>query len=172
MKTIYCINDTLINKNCNDFSKCYRGHILLEEDGWFEGYIKRVGYTYSEFIFGIYHPGMILDIYTCYRECPQVLHGKLDKNIFKGDFTYLDGKSSSDFEHKISFGKCKISEIELDSKISKTKSRLKDNCLEFYNKVYESRKELSDVLLRTYNGEAFDEKDKEIARDINNKKRC
>jgi hypothetical protein len=63
MKKIFGINDTVKSNVYKDWSESYRGNILLDEDGWFEGYLSQVGYTYACFIFGIYHEEGIMELY-------------------------------------------------------------------------------------------------------------
>lgn len=170
MEKVYCIADAVKHSFFDSVFYNYRGHIKVDDDGWFEGYVKQVGYTSLNFIFGIYHSGEILDLYYC-SDVPNVFHGKLDKNTFIGTLDKLGHKEISDFDHNISFSGGKITEEMLNKKIAYAKGKMSSACLDFYSRTYEARKELNELLVKTYVGVSFNDDDKKKARDINNKKR-
>lgn len=167
---ILTISDVIRNKNYSGFAYNYRGNVRIDENGWFEGYIKQVGYTHSSFVFGVYYPGKLLDLYSCQGEEPEIFHGRRDEKKFIGSMYYV-GELRNSLIHNISFSKSQIKGTKLDEKIELLKSKLKGVCPEFYKTAYEARKELSSTLLKDYENIKFTEEDRLVARDLNNKKR-
>jgi len=162
MKKICGINDEVKSNIYKDWSEFYRGNIILDEDGWFEGYLSQVGYTYACFIFGIYHKEGIMELYYCHGDEPLVFHGTITRKSFKGSFKHLGDDSKSDYEHRIILVKTTIGEVKMQEKLSVIKSKLKESHIDFYNNIYNKRKELNDILLSQLesemNGEDIKEK--------------
>lgn len=163
MKEVYCINDEVKSSVYKDFFASYRGHIIVDENGWFEGYLKQVNYTSLIFVFGIYHPEKVFELFYCYGNEPEIFHGKISKNNFVGAFKIIGGNEKEGFEHKFTFSKGKISDVKMQEKIEYSKMKLKENCLTLYNGTYTNRMKLNDELLKMYeeNPQYAEEKQKE-----------
>lgn len=83
--------NTSFDWNLND-KDMWEGQILLEEDGWFEGIVKDPysQYTGDRFIFGIYHPEKVIDLYKYAPEdvsSPFRFHGDRDVKGYDGVFS-------------------------------------------------------------------------------------
>ena len=74
--------------NDNDM---WEGKILLDDDGWFEGIVvdSNSSYTEDRFIFGVYHPEKIIELFKFTPinvSAPFVFHGKRDAKGYDGEF--------------------------------------------------------------------------------------
>ncbi len=56
----------------NQYSYVFNGQILIEEDGWFEGYIKQANFGQQNgdigFVFGVYQSDRILELFYCVND--------------------------------------------------------------------------------------------------------
>ena len=177
MVRIYDITDYVKEQRIT--LKKFIGKIAVDENGWFEGYLKRINKKYineepSEddyhLIFGIYHKGEILDLYYCNGRYPKVFKGKLDNNRFLGNF-----KTIGDYEykekHKLYFKESEVKKSRINSTIKDLKISLEGICPDFYNRVFIARKDLNDILVKSYVGIKFTDEDRLKARELNNAKR-
>ena len=192
MEKIYDINDTITYKFRNkNFKHICNGKMILDDTGWLEGYLKSPNSNTKKkgtylFIFGIYHPNKVLDLYEFNQSSiyPFVFKGEQIDSKYVGIlrsfyskpdefFTdYTDTLRIKESDSDIAKVKDKIDELKkyiYEEEIEKPdENRLRTN---FYNKVYKNRIDLSDILLKANEEITFTEEDRMTARHLNNEKR-
>ena len=148
--------------NDNDM---WEGKLLLEDDGWFEGIVidPTSPYVGDRMIFGIYHPNKVIELIKVSPanvSDPLVFRGQKDAEGYKGDFSIIGF-----------FGECRWGSSYLTTKqvddikdIEKDKDELIERIASFkqnndFYELYENtigmRTQLSEYVLRRYNGETF-----------------
>jgi len=189
MEKVYNIKDNITKNDDEYFKYELNGKFMVDDDGWFEGYLKN---TYSRnsllqspeeyiFIFGIYHPNGILDLYSYnkYDNRPTVFKGEFKNSEYVGVIKYLYSQREDFTDHlNISESNSNPEDINEILTLIKTVFDLKklsivDNriFLDFYNKVYENRIALNDILVKANEEITFTEEDRMTARHLNNEKR-
>ena len=147
----------------------WEGQILLEEDGWFEGIVKDPysKYTGDRFIFGIYHPTKVIELY---KYAPEHIsnqlkfHGDRDAKGYDGEFSVIGlfGEYSCGNCHIIT-QYSELSRKNIQEEMSSLETKIqywKNNdmycdCKEFYDNTISMRKVFSEIILRQHNGETF-----------------
>ena len=190
MTKTYDIKDT-ITKNDNDYQKFeLDGKIIVDDSGWFEGYLKNAYlkkpiFQFPEdyiFIFGIYHPNGVLDLYSYnqYWLRPAIFKGEFKDSEYVGVMEHLYAKYTNDYIDHLSISESNsdiddLSEITtlLETVFNLRRSSICDDKVfcDFYYKVYDNRIALSDILVKANKGITFTEEDKMTARHLNNEKR-
>ena len=171
MKKVYDIKNIAENKNISDFQYTYQYHgkMILDDTGWFEGYLKLAYADHSEFLFGIYHPNQVLDLYICnsWDTRPAIFKGNLENSEFIGKFSYFYSKEEVKYFDRFTITESKTKVDKLEDKLESFKSKtLCNKTREFYDRVYENRIALSDILLKKSQGIKFTLEDKMLARYI------
>lgn len=146
----------------------WEGKILVEDDGWFEGVVKDVSSSYTEdrFVFGVYHPGKIIELFkwtpTSYSS-PFVFHGKKDDDGYQGEFEVIESFGSMPFgisriiPSQLELGDKEEEEIaSVKARIDKYKNTLMDDAgKSFYDNTIAMRSILCDNILRLYEGRGY-----------------
>ena len=135
-------------------NEMWEGKILLDEDGWFEGIANdpNSGYTKDRLIFGVYHPGKIIELV---KVSPKVVS---DPFVFRGkrDAKGYDGKLSLiRIFGEMDCGVCHIiTQYAEDEKNNdrNIEEEIKDL---LYNYSYNMKDALSEVALRQYEKRPF-----------------
>lgn len=151
----------------------WEGKILLEDDGWFEGVVKDVSSSYTEdrFVFGVYHPGKVIELYkwtpTSFSS-PFVFHGKKEEEGYQGEFEVIGLMGT------MPYGVCRItteekvlSSDEEQVEIADVKRRIEaykvffmdDTGRSFYDNSMAMRNVLCDNVLRCYEGRGYTEEE-------------
>lgn len=147
----------------------WEGQVLLEEDGWFEGIVNDPysQYTGDRFIFGVYHPEKVIELYKYAPEDisnPLKFHGDRDAKGYDGEFSVIG------LFDEYSCGNChiitqysKLSRKNIQEEVSSLEAKIKyfkdyimycDSKL-FYDNTIAMRRVLSEIILRNHNGETF-----------------
>ncbi len=171
MKKVYDIKNIAKNKNISDlqYTYQYHGKMILDDTGWFEGYLKLAYTDHSEFIFGIYHPNQVLDLYVCnyWDGRPAIFKGNLENSEFVGTFSYFYSEDEIKYFDHFAIVESETNSDKLEGKLELFKNKtFNSKTREFYNKVYENRIDLSDILLKKSQGVEFTLEDKMAARHI------
>lgn len=147
----------------------WEGKILVEDDGWFEGVVKDVSSSYTEdrFIFGVYHPGKVIELFkwtpTSFSS-PFVFHGKKSDEGYQGEFEVIGlldtvpyGVSRITTEEKVlSSDEEKIEIDDVKRRIDRYKVFFMDDVgREFYDNSIAMRSSMCEIILRGYEGREF-----------------
>ena len=147
----------------------WEGKILLNEDGWFEGIAVDPSSSYSEdrFIFGVYHPEKIIELYKFTPinvSAPFVFHGKRNDNCYDGEFEMIHLFGT------VPCGKSRIvtqivdsvrENIEEDTnRLEKRINRYKQGIMdeigkEFYDNSISIRNAMCKIILGNYEGREY-----------------
>ena len=156
--------DMSYSYNFNDYNM-WEGKILLEDDGWFEGIVAdpHSSYTEDRFVFGIYHPGKVIELYKFTPinvTSPFVFHGSRDTKGYEGEFEVIGlfGTTSCGVSHIITRDAeaSRVEVQELRTKIQRYKDSIMDTVgREFYNNTIAMRNSMSQIILRNYEGGGF-----------------
>ena len=158
--------------NDNDM---WEGKLLLEDDGWFEGIVNdpTSPYTGDRMVFGIYHPTKIIELLKVSPanvSDPFVFRGQRDAKGYDGDFSVLGwfgelrcGVSHLITQHvdylkeknypEVANRDTEAEKEELAKRIASFKQN--DDFAELYENTLGMRSNLSEYVLRKYNGETF-----------------
>lgn len=158
--------------NDNDM---WEGKLLLEDDGWFEGIVNdpTSPYTGDRMVFGIYHPTKIIELLKVAPanvSDPFVFRGQRDAKGYEGDFSVLGffgeqycGVSHLITQHvdylkeknypEVADRDTEAEKEELAKRIATFKQN--DDFVELYENTVGMRSNLSEYVLRKYNGETF-----------------
>lgn len=153
----------------------WEGKLLLEDDGWFEGIVTDPysQYTGDRFIFGIYHPTKIIELFKVSPSIvsdPFVFRGRRDAKGYDGEFSIIGLLS----EHKYGVSHLITQDVDYlkENNYQEVASRNIDtekeellNRIELFKNnntfsyLYENtkgmRSNLSQYVLRKYYGERF-----------------
>lgn len=188
MEKVYNIEDKITNKYFKNFKCTWSGKIVIDDTGWFEGYLKRPestnGWTEDYlFTFGIYHPNKVLDLYICSSTniYPNVFKGELIGSKYVGKLSEFYSNTDDMYTNSLSIKESKSNIAKVKDKTDALKKQIKEKELHrfeenrlrtnFYNKVYENRIALNDILVKASEGITFTEEDRLSARHLNNEKR-
>lgn len=150
-------------------NEMWEGKILLDEDGWFEGIANdpNSGYTKDRLIFGVYHPGKIIELV---KVSPKVVS---DPFVFRGkrDVKGYDGKLSViGLCGEMDCGVCHIitqyaedeknNDRNIEEEIKDLLKRIEafkatSDYDDLYNYSYNMKDALSEVALRQYEKRPF-----------------
>ncbi len=161
----------------NDFTDndMWEGKLLLEDDGWFEGIVNdpTSPYTGDRMVFGIYHPTKIIELLKVSPanvSDPFVFRGQRDAKGYEGDFSELGffGEQYCGVSHLITqhvdylkennYPEVANRDIEAEKEeLAKRIATFKqnDDFAELYENTSGIRSNLSEYVLRKYNGETF-----------------
>lgn len=165
---IKCYWNKTFDFNMND-KDTWEGQILLEEDGWFEGIVNDPYSQYKgyRFIFGIYHPEKVIELYKYAPEeisKPLKFHGDRDAKGYDGEFSIIGLFGEQPY------GNCHIitqySELarnNIQEEVSSLEAKIKYwkdyimycDCKLFYDNTIAMRRVLSEIILKNHNGETF-----------------
>ena len=172
MSKLYDIKGYWDRSNSYQFNDrdMWEGKFLLEDDGWFEGVVKdpsSLSYTDDRFIFGVYHPGKVIELFKLTPtsvNSPFVFHGKRDSNGYDGSLEVIGLFGT------MPFGASRIVTQEVvdvkdavDKEVNGVKARIDrykfflmdDIGREFYDNSIAMRRRMSQIVLRNYEGRAF-----------------
>ena len=181
MSKLLDINGYWNMANVYDFNErdMWRGKLLLEEkDGWFEGIVNdpTSPYTGDRMVFGIYHPTKIIEllkISPANISDPLIFRCRRDAKGYDGDFSVLgwSGERHCGVSHLITqhveylkennYPEVADRDIEAEKKeLAERIASFKQNndFAELYENTLGMRSNLSEYVLRKYNGEAFTRK--------------
>ena len=148
----------------------WKGQLLLEEDGWFEGIVNDAVSQFAEdkMIFGIYHPGKIIELFkvsSVNKSDPFIFRETMDAKSNDGQFSTIGifGEELCGVSHIImqdvdSLNQndyLKISQRNIESEKEDLLKRIdnfkKNNGFEkLYENTFKRRKQLSKIVLRDY----------------------
>ena len=158
--------------NDNDM---WKGKLLLEDDGWFEGIVNdpTSPYTGDRMVFGIYHPTKaieLLKISPANVSDPFVFRGQRDAKGYEGDFSVLGffGEQRCGVSHLITqhvdYLKEKnypeVADRDIEAEKEELAKRIatfkqNDDFADLYENTIGMRANLSEYVLRRYNGNTF-----------------
>ena len=171
MKELYDIEGYWDMSGCYAFNDkdMWKGQILLEDDGWFEGIVVDPNSSYKEdrFIFGVYYPVKVIELYKFTPlsvSAPFVFHGRRDAKGYDGNFETIGlfGPSPCGVSHIITQARDNSdTEIaELEARIQRYKSSIMDDtCKEFYDNSIAMRNSMCKIILRNYENRGFTEEE-------------
>ena len=153
----------------------WEGKIILENDGWFEGIANDLSseYTGDRFIFGVYHPGKVIELLKVSParvSNPFVFRAKRDAKTYIGEFSAITtfGEhpcgttliTTQDVQLMKDKGFSQVAERDVVAERRELAQRIEtfkmgDNYPDLYSNTLGIRKNLADFLLRQYNGEEF-----------------
>lgn len=151
----------------------WEGMILVEDDGWFEGVVKDVSSSYTEdrFVFGVYHPGKVIDLYkwtpTSFSS-PFVFHGKKEAEGYQGEFEVIGLMGTMPYGvSRIIPEELVLGSDEEQVEIDDVKRRIESYKVFFMDEVGKSfydnsmamRNVLCDNVLRCYEGRGYTEEE-------------
>ncbi len=147
----------------------WKGQILLEDDGWFEGIVVDPNSSYKEdrFIFGVYYPEKVIELFkSTPRDIsnPFVFHGKKNTEGYDGQFEIIGlfGPTPQGNCHIITqYAETVRQEIggesqKLEAKIRRYKDSIMDEMGKvFYENYIAIRRTMVESVLRNYEGRGF-----------------
>ncbi len=153
----------------------WEGKLLLEDDGWFEGIVNDPSspYTGDRFVFGIYHPAKIIELLKVSPadvSNPLVFRCQGDAKGYEGNFSVIveDREYYWGVSHLITRDVDYLKEKDCpevtDRDVGAEKEELakriasfkqNNDFAELYKNTVGVRSNLSEYVLRKYNGETF-----------------
>ncbi len=149
-----------------DEHNMWEGKILLYENGWFEGIVvdPYSSYTEDRFIFGIYHPDKVIELYKftpLYVSSPFVFHASKEDNGYNGQLETIGlfGPTLFGVTHITTQPVKENVETEteeLENRIKRYKETIMDEVgQEFYDNSISIKNALSTIILGNYEGKQF-----------------
>ena len=147
----------------------WKGKILLEEDGWFEGIVvdSNSPYKKDRFIFGVYHPTKVIELFKFTPvdvSAPFVFHGTRDAKGYDGEFETIGifGSMPCGVSHIITQD-AELARGNVDFEIDELKFKIqnyKDNTMDevgksFYYNSIAMRNSMCQIILRNFEGRGF-----------------
>lgn len=137
----------------NSHCHLYKGTIMVQQDGWFEGFIKEQNLTTEKneigFVFGVYVPSKLIELFYCRGDFISRFRCENDAHNYRGTYSSIGPYM------EIPGGECKItlesptySEEEVISKTNICKSLIGDRGHIFYNHILANKSKL--IVLQCY----------------------
>lgn len=140
-------------KNSCNYHLC-NGTIIVQDDGWFEGFIKerneKTGVEATGFIFGIYFPSKMMELFCCHSGLISRFYCEKDVNSFIGVRSSI-GPYMGPPSGQCNFIVSTNSIYSLEEAILKTniaKGLIDDRANQFYHKILENKNKL--MILECY----------------------
>lgn len=157
----------------------WEGQILLQDDEWFEGIVVNPSSSYTEdrFVFGVYHPEKVVELFKFTPlsvSAPFVFHGKRDAKGYEGKFEAIGlfGTTPCGNSHIITqYAEMTRGNVDdevktLETKIQRYKFSIMDETgQEFYDNTIAMRKNMTQSVLRNYEGKGFTSKEMDELRE-------
>ena len=149
------------NKKYSKDYNMWEGQILLQDDGWFEGIVIDLNDKEDRFIFGIYHPKKVIELFAlapsgmCY---PLDFYGEINTKSYDGPFGIIGTFTTTAYgsSHIITQYTKKVNEgideekQNLEARIQKCKNRINTTDTKIYEEIITNRKTMVEVILRNY----------------------